>query len=501
MPYSINRYDTTLLATIADGTIDQTTSLKLIGKNYAGYGEIQNENFLYLLENFAAISQPNKPIAGQVWYDSGSKKLKFYDGVRFKTTGGAEITATDEPTGGVEGDFWYKQSTKQLFVKNAAGTYTLIGPQGVSGQGTTELRSRSILDDGDSPHAIIEGIVDDATVFVISNDTFTVKGVGDDAIDGYSDIVRGLTIAYTTTSTVDSTDYGQTAGYRFWGTASTADALIISGEPKAASSFAVLDTAQSFTALQNFSDLGLTVGSTPRIKISVESGNTAIIENFVDTTIKFRTRVSNAPVNPINIVGYDLLPGGTSGVSNNIGSSGAKFNTVFATTFNGTATQADTVKVGVNYRSADTASTANTIASRDGSGDIYAVRFRGVASQAFYADLAENYLADADYEVGTVLMIGGEKEVTACQVGFRAVGPVSEKPAYLMNSELEGGTPIALKGRVPVKVTGSVLKGQRLVAGSNGTAQAAMGNTADVFAIALESNEEPGVKLVEAIIL
>ena len=115
--------------------------------------------------------------------------------------------------------------------------------------------------------------------------------------------------------------------------------------------------------------------------------------------------------------------------------------------------------------------------------------------------MAENYLADADYEVGTVLMIGGEKEVTACQVGFRAVGPVSEKPAYLMNSELEGGTPIALKGRVPVKVTGSVLKGQRLVAGSNGTAQAAMGNTADVFAIALESNEEPGVKLVEAIIL
>jgi hypothetical protein len=262
-----------------------------------------------------------------------------------------------------------------------------------------------------------------------------------------------------------------------------------------------LDTIQTFTALQNFSDLGFTVGSTPRVKVSVESGNTAIIENIVDTTIKFRTRVSNTSVNPVNIVGYDLLPGGTSGVTNNIGSSGAKFNTVFATSFNGVATQADSLKVGVAYRSADTASTANTIAARDGSGDIYAIRFRGVASQAFYADLAENYLADATYDVGTVLMVGGDKEVTACQVGFRAVGPVSEKPAYLMNSELVGGTPIALKGRVPVKVTGSILKGQRLVAGINGTAQAAMGNTADVFAIALESNEEPGVKLVEAIIL
>jgi hypothetical protein len=115
--------------------------------------------------------------------------------------------------------------------------------------------------------------------------------------------------------------------------------------------------------------------------------------------------------------------------------------------------------------------------------------------------LAEKYLADTEYEVGTVLMVGGEKEVTACQVGFRAVGPVSEKPAHLMNSDLEGGTAVALKGRVPVKVTGIVLKGQRLVAGPNGTAQAAMGNTSDVFAIALESNSEVTVKLVEAIIL
>ena len=125
----------------------------------------------------------------------------------------------------------------------------------------------------------------------------------------------------------------------------------------------------------------------------------------------------------------------------------------------------------------------------------------GVATEARYADLAEKYLADAEYEVGTVLMVGGDKEVTACQVGFRAVGPVSEKPAHLMNSQLEGGTAVALKGRVPVKVSGPVLKGQRLVAGPNGTAQAAMGNNADVFAIALESNDNTDVKLVEALVL
>jgi len=98
-------------------------------------------------------------------------------------------------------------------------------------------------------------------------------------------------------------------------------------------------------------------------------------------------------------------------------------------------------------------------------------------------------------------MIGGEKEVTASQVGFRAIGAVSANPAYMMNSELEGGTYIALKGRVPVKVIGNIIKGQRLVAAADGTAQAAMGNTADYFAIALETNTDLGVKVIEALIL
>jgi hypothetical protein len=126
--------------------------------------------------------------------------------------------------------------------------------------------------------------------------------------------------------------------------------------------------------------------------------------------------------------------------------------------------------------------------------------FSGISTTAKYADLAEKYLPDADYEVGTVLMIGGDKEVTAAQTGFRAIGVVSEKPAYLMNMELEGGVAVALKGRVPVKVGGSVIKGQRLVAAPNGTAQA-FGNHNDTFAIALETKIEAGVKLVECIIL
>ena len=148
-----------------------------------------------------------------------------------------------------------------------------------------------------------------------------------------------------------------------------------------------------------------------------------------------------------------LVNGGTNG-SGNIGASGAGFNTVFAK-----------------------------------------------ATSAQYADLAEKYLADQDYEVGTVLSVGGDAEVTACSIGDRAIGVVSENPAFKMNDGLENGTYVALKGRVPVKVIGSVRKGQRLVAANDGCAVAGVPHANDVFAVALESSDATGVKLIESVIL
>jgi hypothetical protein len=124
----------------------------------------------------------------------------------------------------------------------------------------------------------------------------------------------------------------------------------------------------------------------------------------------------------------------------------------------------------------------------------------GTATSARYADLAEKYLADKEYEVGTVVVVGGEKEVTACSHGCRALGVVSANPAYMMNSELAGGTYIALKGRVPVKVYGTVNKGDRLVAADNGCAIRAHLST-EVFAIALETSNDAGVKTIEAVVL
>ena len=123
------------------------------------------------------------------------------------------------------------------------------------------------------------------------------------------------------------------------------------------------------------------------------------------------------------------------------------------------------------------------------------------ATSALYADLAEKYLADQEYEIGTVLAVGGDAEVTACRIGDRAIGAVSENPAYKMNDGLENGTYVALKGRVPVKVIGTVRKGQRLVAHNNGCAVAGVAHANDVFAVALESSDDVGVKMIEALIL
>ena len=88
-----------------------------------------------------------------------------------------------------------------------------------------------------------------------------------------------------------------------------------------------------------------------------------------------------------------------------------------------------------------------------------------VSATAQYADLAENYTSDSDYAPGTVLVFGGEAEVTQSTASHdtRIAGVVSTNPAYLMNGA-ESGIPVALQGRVPCQVLGPVAKGDRLVA-------------------------------------
>ena len=84
MSYTINHYNGTIVANIADGTLDTSTSLSLAGRNYAGYGEYLNENQVFLLENFAGTTAPVGSIAGQIWYNSSTGLLNVYNGSTYQ---------------------------------------------------------------------------------------------------------------------------------------------------------------------------------------------------------------------------------------------------------------------------------------------------------------------------------------------------------------------------------------------------------------------------------
>jgi len=428
MPYTINKYNGQVVATVADGTIDSSTDLKLIGKNYAGY-----------------------------WWDTQNKQLYTWDGA----------------------------------------SYILVGPQGVAGSQTTQMRSRSVRDTLSATHAIIEAVVDGDTIFVVSADsTFTLDPTTS-SINGFTKIQQGITLAYTNNDTF----LGQTvnANHRFWGTATNSDRL----GGVLAENFVQKGSAV-FNSLVGFSDAGFTVGDTPRLRVfNNTTGLTTfpVIQNQLNDTIKFQTTVGAATKTPLQLVGSDILPGVDN--QSDIGSGALRFKTVNAVTFAGTSTRSDSLYVAADdYRTASSASSSGSIAVRTNStevingvnitaGALKATYFVGTATAANYADLAEKYLADQEYE---------------CQNGDRAIGAVSANPAYMMNAELAGGTFIALKGRVPVKVSGAVKKGDRMVAGPNGTAKSSVDtnvtiDNADTFAIALESNTSDNVKLVECLIL
>ena len=600
MAYEVNKFNNVFLTSVADGTIDTTTDLRLVGKNYAGYGEVQNENFVHLLENFANTLAPPKAITGQIWFDTSIKKLKFYDGAKFKTAGGAEASAS-APSGLSVGDFWWDTAAKQLYTYTG-NDFTLIGPIASPDLGTSIISPAVVygtLITAEGPHTILKVIADNKTIAVISKTAFTLDN-SKNPIDDFTVIKKGITLVKSQTGV--STD-----DFTFWGTASNATKL------GGFSADQYIKTGESaFISEVNFGDPGFQVGDGNDLRIRIENGTDVIVENRLGNDITFRITVQDTlDERDIAII---KRTGIEPGISNayTLGSTTKQWNNVYATVFNGALIGAvtgnttgthkgnvlandDTVLIdattkqigfaGANivgtltgsvtgsastavnagklnnldpsavipgsaistiavrnsngdilanqfvgiadnvdrtfidrtnaridpawadgttstqYRTARLTATAYSIAARDVSGNITANIFNGTATAARYADLAEKYLADKEYEAGTVVIIGGEKEVTASDVNTRAIGVVSADPAFMMNKDLEGGIYIALKGRVPCKAYGAVAKGDRLVAGPGGTAMAAHGNYANVFAVALESTGTRTGNIIEVLVL
>ena len=483
MAYIVNKFDGTLIATVEDGTIDNTTNLRFIGKNYAGYGEIQNENFLHLLENFASGSQPSRPLGGQIWFDSSSSKLKFYDGTKFRTTGGAEVGAT-APVGLTTGDFWWDSANSQLYAWDGT-SFILVGPQG-TGSTVTQFVSRQIKDNLDANQIIIEGKINNTTTMIFSSSAFTI-GTTDptNTITGFDVVKKGITLVNTNSTTgVTSSDA------RYWGTASDSDRL---GGFEA--SDYIRSGASAFSSIVRFGDVGFTVGDSNDLKVSIENGTEGSIANEIGNKISLKVNDSGS-VNEIAFVNTDGIIPGTG--NKNLGIVTDKWYEVHANYFKGLADSASGIEFGAQTYLGSTNAVNNTVALRDGSGEITASVFNGRATQASYADLAEIYTTDQTYDVGTVMAIGGDAETTAFfdggPFGGNVFGVISGSPGFLMNKDAEGQA-IAFVGRVPVKVEGPVEKGQKVYAKDLGMATAT--KKGQLVGFALESNPDESMKLVE----
>lgn len=338
MSYTINHFNGTPIGSglsVSDGTINNTLDITLIGKNYAGYGQAQNENFIYLLEHFANSTQPPSPIAGQIWYDSSKSKLRFYDGSRFRTAGSAEATPGNQPPSGLSiGDFWFDTTNKQLNVYNgdASNPFTVVGPLTSStNSGTTQFQIKTVQEQGTAtPYTIIQAIVGGSnTVFAISNSGFTLNNTTS-AISGYTDIKQGITL----NSLSETNGVWSSANYKFWGTASNSDAL----GGIAASSYVRGDIPSSFTQLINFSDSGYNLGTALNVRnpqysfFGASAVATPVLEGKVQgIPIVFKTIPSggSSSVVTMQLLGNTVYPG-TSDTT--LGTSSHSFNSAFVQT-------------------------------------------------------------------------------------------------------------------------------------------------------------------------
>lgn len=149
MSYILNTSNGSILTTLADGLLDSTTtSIGLIGRNYTGFGETINENFIKILENFANSSAPTSPLPGQIWWDTGESRLKVYDGTTksWRTSGGPILSATTPVM--VAGDTWINTADKQFYFSDGINEPTLVGPSYTSAQGKSGFITEDILNDG-----------------------------------------------------------------------------------------------------------------------------------------------------------------------------------------------------------------------------------------------------------------------------------------------------------------------------------------------------------------
>lgn len=196
MAYTINLSNGTeiIAGGLSDGSVDTSaTSLTLIGKNYAGYGEILNENLVHLLENFAqpnsgANPGPPNPLAGQLWWDTTNNILRVYSGTSWKISTGATSAPFSSPPGDLSalgGDLWFDSTNQQLKIYSGSAWIT-VGPVATPTTGDTGAFPSVMTDTLGGSHIVTQIRIAGVPFVIISKDTFP------SALAGFSTVKAGI---------------------------------------------------------------------------------------------------------------------------------------------------------------------------------------------------------------------------------------------------------------------------------------------------------------------
>ena len=385
MAYTIVKSDGTVLTTIADGTINTTsTSVGLPGRNFAGYGQTLDTNFVHQLENFADTTPPANPLTGQLWYNTNANTLYVC------------------PTDGLSNaNAWVS-----LAVSSANSTTTFGSVQ-------------------------VTGNLSANNVTAVNN------------VQGANGIFTNISVSSTANISSGTANIGT-------GNIGSLFTQSINAGSQS--------TAVTLTGVLTQNGAG-TANSIAGTSMWVTGGN--LVVGGVGSPLGIRTD------------GYYYA----NGANINFGGTYSNSNVqALLPVYNG-AILATTVTL-------TTLTTGSNVANGTITGN-YTLS-AGSRLQSTYADLAERFEADAFYDAGTVVEMGGDKEITAVQYELSedVFGVVSTTAGYLMNAmagDDDTHPAIAVGGRVQVKVTGKVTKGQRLVSAGNGMARAAQKGEATAF--------------------
>jgi microcystin-dependent protein len=382
--------------TVQDQTLEtQSTSLTFVGQNHSNYAPVLAEDFLHLLENFANATSPIHPIQGQLWYDNASNLLKVFDGTTWVEAG--SVKKAGKTTDGVPaisssvlGDLWVDTDSSQLYLFSGSA-WILIGPQFSQGAQTGPV-VENIVDVNGFSHSVVSvyssgtSTTTSYRICIISKDTFIPKI----SIAGFSNINEGINL-----STVDSNGLVTTTPTRFYGTASSADSLLIKNVAVPSGNFLRSDVASATNfpiTIQN--SAGLTIGADASFSIGKNSNSTIFNSSNSGSNVSFN--LNNAGVNS-TVVFID--PTGKVGIGQN--------NTSPASTLdvNGIIT-ASTTSGGINVLGTTNSTGLNTGSIKTAGGFSVALNSNFGGNVTTYGNILLNNLISNVPSAGAVMLPG-----------------------------------------------------------------------------------------------